>query len=386
MEGKFVSVFVLLSTLLIGCDGGSQPQTDACITVDVTADYPEKELYIQDMADVEYVPLETTDTFITHGIVKGVSKSLIVTTNWGGSGDIFLFDRSTGKGIRKINHKGQSGQEYVSATDVLPDEERNELFVMDYSARKILVYDLEGHFKRTFKTLDSTYYTEVLNYDKAHLLCYKQPAEGDNERASHILISKEDGSLVKEISIPFRKLATPVFTQGELSITPIYYLTVPAQADYILTKTSADTIYRYASDGVLAPFIARTPSIHEMETQVFLYPTWVTDRYIFMRTQKKEVDLKTFKGFPSTDLVYDKQDRSISQSRLGFRDFEDKWFDLSSQPLNPEVPFCQSLAADELVEANKEGKLQGKLKEIVDKMDEDDNPVIVIIRCKSPRP
>lgn len=201
-----------------------------------------------------------------------------------------------------------------------------------------------------------------------------------------VLISKEDGSLVKEISIPFRKLATPVFTQGELSITPIYYLTVPAQADYILTKTSADTIYRYTSDGVLAPFIARTPSIHEMETQVFLYPTWVTDRYIFMRTQKKEVDLKTFKGFPSTDLVYDKQDRSISESRLGFRDFEDKWFDLSSQPLNPEVPFCQSLAADELVEANKEGKLQGKLKEIVDKMDEDDNPVIVIIRCKSPRP
>ena len=97
MKGKFVSAFVLLSTLLIGCDGGSQPQTDACITVDVTADYPEKELYIQDIADVEYVPLETTDTFITHGMVKGVSKSLIVTTNWGGSGDIFLFDRSTYK-------------------------------------------------------------------------------------------------------------------------------------------------------------------------------------------------------------------------------------------------------------------------------------------------
>ena len=119
-----------------------------------------------------------------------------------------------------------------------------------------------------------------------------------------------------------------------------------------------------------------------METQVFLYPTLVTDRYIFMRTQKKEVDLKTFKGFPSTDLVYDKQDNSISQSKLCFRDFEDKWVDLSTQPLNPEVPLCQSLAADELVEANQNGKLQGKLKEIADKMDEEDNPVIAIIRSK----
>lgn len=382
MKEKFVSVFALLAMMLAGCAGGGQPQNDACITVDVTADYPEKELYIQDIADVEYVPLETTDTFITHGVVKSISKNLIVTTNWGGSGDIFLFDRATGKGIRKINHKGQSGQEYVSATEVLPDEERNELFVLDYSARKILVYDLEDSFKRSFKTLDSTYYSNVFYYDKERLLCYKQPAEGDNERASHILISKEDGNLVKEISIPFRKLATPVFTQGELSITPLYYLTVPTQEDYILTKTSADTIYRYTSNGALTPFIARTPSIHEMETQVFLYPTLVTDRYIFMRTQKKEVDLKTFKGFPSTDLVYDKQDNSISQSKLCFRDFEDKRVDLSTQPLNPEVPLCQSLAADELVEANQNGKLQGKLKEIADKMDEEDNPVIAIIRSK----
>ena len=154
MKEKFVSVFALLAMMLAGCAGGGQPQNDACITVDVTADYPEKELYIQDIADVEYVPLETTDTFITHGVVKSISKNLIVTTNWGGSGDIFLFDRATGKGIRKINHKGQSGQEYVSATEVLPDEERNELFVLDYSARKILVYDLEGSFKRSFKTLD----------------------------------------------------------------------------------------------------------------------------------------------------------------------------------------------------------------------------------------
>ena len=54
MKEKFVSVFALLAMMLAGCAGGGQPQNDACITVDVTADYPEKELYIQDIADSYY--------------------------------------------------------------------------------------------------------------------------------------------------------------------------------------------------------------------------------------------------------------------------------------------------------------------------------------------
>ena len=34
------------------------------ITVDITANYPKKEMILQDFMDVEYIPLETTDEFI----------------------------------------------------------------------------------------------------------------------------------------------------------------------------------------------------------------------------------------------------------------------------------------------------------------------------------
>ena len=34
-------------------------QTNELITVDVTKNYPEKELTLQDFMDVEYIPLET---------------------------------------------------------------------------------------------------------------------------------------------------------------------------------------------------------------------------------------------------------------------------------------------------------------------------------------
>ena len=64
---------------------------------------PQKELLLQDIVDVEYVPLETTDEFITHGAVKAVGPSIIITGNRTNLGDLFLFDRHTGKGIRKIH-------------------------------------------------------------------------------------------------------------------------------------------------------------------------------------------------------------------------------------------------------------------------------------------
>lgn len=81
--------------------GNKEQSTNDIITVDVSANYPQKELILQDFMDVEYIPLETTDEFITQGSVKAIGKNIIIVTNWINDGDIFIFDRS-GKGIRKL--------------------------------------------------------------------------------------------------------------------------------------------------------------------------------------------------------------------------------------------------------------------------------------------
>ena len=57
--------------ILMGC---GTDKSDSLITVDVTANYPEKELVLQDFMDVEYIALETTDEFLTQGLVKDVGK------------------------------------------------------------------------------------------------------------------------------------------------------------------------------------------------------------------------------------------------------------------------------------------------------------------------
>ena len=76
------------------------------VTVDISQNYPKKELVLQDFMDVEYIPLETNDEFITQGDVMAIDNKYIVVKNWNNDGDIFLFDRKTGKGVREVESSG----------------------------------------------------------------------------------------------------------------------------------------------------------------------------------------------------------------------------------------------------------------------------------------
>ena len=65
---------IILLVVLAGC-GENKQSTDDLITVDVLKSYPKKELILQDFMDVEYIALETTDEFLTQGLVKDVGKN-----------------------------------------------------------------------------------------------------------------------------------------------------------------------------------------------------------------------------------------------------------------------------------------------------------------------
>lgn len=144
--GKFLWISVLiLSVLLTGCKEGNKPSSDDFILVDVNATYPEKELVLQEFADVEYVALDNTDEFITQGVVKAVGKKILLVTNRRNDGDIFVFDR-TGKGLRKINRLGQSGEEYSHPTEIILDEQGRRNVCGGLSGKKDKRIRLVRHF------------------------------------------------------------------------------------------------------------------------------------------------------------------------------------------------------------------------------------------------
>ena len=375
------SIFIML--LLAACSHNKQSANDL-VTVDVTkTPTSQKELILQDFMDVEYIPLETNDEFITKGKVMDIGKDIIVVGN-AREGDILLFDSKTGKSIKKINHRGQSGEEYLMLINILLDEPTGELFVNDGPSSKIQVYDLDGNYKRSIPYKKGAFVSNIFNYDKNYLLCQDTYAPANESSVNtFFLLSKQDGSM-KDIEIPFeKKISTVIVKQVGDQVFgdgPRNSLIVPFQNNWILTEPSTDTVYMSLPDNSLQPFMVRTPAVHAMQPEVFLFPGVLTDQYYFMQTVKKECDFEKNEGMPTTNLMYDKQEKKVFKYTVNNKDFSERTEDMSSRSINDEIALCVTLQANELVEANGKGKLTGQLKELTSKLNEEDNPVIMLVK------
>ena len=376
---------IILLVVLAGCEENKQ-SNDELIIVDVSKSYPKKELVLQDFMDVEYLALETSDEFLTQGLVQDVGKEYLLVKNRNRDGDIFIFDRKIGKGLRKINRQGQGAEEYAGINGVILDESNDEIFVMS-PGNKILVYDLYGEFKRCLN-LDREI-SSVFDYDKSNLIGYDMSdyhnKGKDRGKSYHVIISKLDGSITREILIPFKTINTPIVTGDGGFVANYSYQIRLSHGKCTLIDTSADTLYNYAPDGTLTPFIVRTPSAHTMQPEVFLYTGIYTDRYYFMETVKNVFNFEKGNGFYADVLMYDKEEKALYQVTVYNGDYAEKRsVAMTAKSINYDIEGVTTLNAPRLVEIYKKGQLKdGPLKEIASKLDEEDNPVIMLVKQKS---
>ena len=402
---KSVNFILVIVMIVITAEiTAQQAVNNDLITVDVRKTYPQKkELILQDFMDVEYIPLETTDKFIHQGFVQDIGKKIIIVTNYSvKNGDIFIYSR-TGKAIRKINRKGQGGEEYTDFFSITLDENNNEMFVNDTNKKIILVYDLNGKFIRSFKHIENTkdtYWTEIFNYDKDNLICYDHFNE---KNRAFVIVSKKDGSVTNQIKIPYKESieithtsepkrvpsVDPVTGQNKVTVTqtsttPSAYRTIiPFKEDWTLLELWSDTIYTLLQNYKLNPRIVRTPSINSMTPKVFLLLGLCTDRYFFMETMKNEYDSKAGTQFPRISFMYDRHEKAFFSYVVYNGDYLfKKEMYMSFMPIGQEIESCQSLGAHWLVDFYKKGQLKGKLKEIASKLDEEDNAVIMLMKHK----
>ena len=383
---------LLVASLLFGCGDGKQKEPDGLIRVDVSKSYPKKELILQDLFDIEYVPLETTDEMLTEGHIQYISDNYMIFKNLGRmAGEIFIFDRQ-GKAVRKINRLGQSGEEYLNILGIDYDEQTDELFVNSHYSDKVFVYDSEGNYKRSFDYLDGILYNPIKILDTERLIAYDDYSEYDKvpvKRDCYLILSREDGRLLEKIHIPYEEKMRRDLNgklTGNWGIRNT--LMPPYQDGWLLIEPSADTIYTYSASRGLMPLIVRTPPVNEMDPEVFLFPTIFTDRYVFMQAVERSFNFGVDKDVPRTNLIYDKTEQTAYEGEVINRDFEgtpvNLWFAhrVIMEFNDDEIAFATRLEAPDLVEALNDGKLSGPLKEIASRLDEEDNPVILIAKYK----
>jgi hypothetical protein len=122
-----------------------------------------------------------------------------------------------------------------------------------------------------------------------------------------------------------------------------------------------------------------------MNPEVMLLVRLFSDRYIFMETITNVYDFKKNIGFSRGFCMYDRQEKAL----FGYNVYNDDYSPPKEiymnflEPVNHDIELYQPLEALELVESYEKGELKdGKLKEIAAKLDEEDNPVIMLIKHK----
>jgi 6-bladed beta-propeller len=361
--------------------------------IDLGKKYSERKMTLQDVAEIEYVALETSDdVLISYGPVS-ISDNHIIASN--SSGQFMVFDRD-GHILTHFNHKGGSGEEYKNIKGWAYDEQKDELYVLDMpSLKRIFVYSSNGLFKRKLNIPTTCKIEKLSNFNDSTLLAkktymydYLKNINHTNEK-DYVLLSKKDGRIVSTIDISLsNRIPTVAIRKGNGE-----YLTFMVPNDIInsgeytvIADISSDTIYKLHQNNQLTPFIIRKPSVHDTKPVLLFEASIITDKYVFFSKHSYDYDSEDAQGITSTEeFAFDRYSKECFCPNFYNADFP-KSEDFTMYGFRKitigKNRAAKLIKAEDLTEALKNGELSGQLKKIASTIHEEDNPVVMILRFK----
>lgn len=385
-------VFFLVSMLLLAGSQGMQSQSGSLPVVDLSKNYPLEKLNLQDMASVEYVPLETTDDILLSGnaALSAVGDKYILVHEFQ-LGDIYLFDRHTGKLKSHFNHKGGSGMEYTWIKNgTILDEKAEEIYVC---SQFIQVYSLEGKYKRTLKINCFDHDMSIFNYDDQSLLIYDdiviEPGrEKETTHTPYRFISKKDGSPMGTLDIYFPQRVPLAIAQQEGNMWRPYKFSYPSNArfgdDLMLMNVSSDTLYKLSPQKRLTPIFTRTPSVYASKLRNIWMPLLTTDKFMLFGTFV--IDFNSTGG-KIPKFMYDFKTGqvkrvSIIDHELNYGIRGPREWDSGSGTAIAKNMSAEFVSAPAMLEAYQKKRLKGNGNEVAKNLLEDDNQVVRILTFK----
>ncbi|MDL2244136.1 6-bladed beta-propeller [Parabacteroides sp. OttesenSCG-928-J18] len=386
--------FFIFCTLLIGCviEKGEKD----VISIDISKDYSAKEIDLREIADVSYVRFERSNESLFGGFVACITDQTIVI--YSHRTYDYLFFTYDGKLKSKFNRRGNGPEEYIAATSAVYDEAKNELFVLDASKKKLFVYSSVGECKRVFSLPSDASLGVLFDCDENSLLLYdsaknnfrirniqaeakgseKVESIGNSFEHPFCRISKQNGHVMEYILVPENFDITLGVIESSIGIVPARKNNIINYRDgFLLYHQETDTMFYYRKDQPLEPVFARSPSMSDQQ-QTYLNTLFEGGCYEFIQTISLQLPFKF------NQLVRDKRDGSIYQQKIVFDEFQDEIAftpSVITTTRNAQVGVLQYDVVT-LKDALDEGKLNGRLKEIVQDMDEEENDLLFLLRFK----
>lgn len=393
-----ICVYVFILCILAGGFGckPSGVQTENVITVDVTKNYPEKEVDLTDIADVRYVYLSTkNEDFLHKGTIDYVTQNTIVVVDR--TSNSVLFFSKEGEPKSRFNRRGQGPEEYSSASSVLYDEAKDEVYVIPDFMDYMKVYSSLGEYKRTLGFPQINIMNQIVLFDDQSLLVYDNTnlwrniskqytgektvvAEQVND-SSFYLMSRTDGKVLEYIELPSNHSINVSTINQPGMFGQIGYARVRKCLDgALLYNPETDTVFLYHNDKSLIPFMHKKPLLRDLDPMVVMDIGMDAENFQFMSVYPY------LKGeFPSA-IYYmrNKKTDEIFRPKIIHPEYKGKDFRFDPRMLNYyENGYHFELDFMELKEAYSENRLSGKLKELVATLDEEEgNSVFLLVRFK----
>ena len=386
MKRILYSAALLLALLVTAC-GDANQKTSALPQIDVRTNYPEKEICLQDVAEVSYITLDSQDDILFRGHVRSFSDRGIVILD-DQNNKLLFFDKQ-GTFQHAINKKGQGPEEYSMMFNALVDWNKEEVFVLD-SGSKIVVYSLDGAFKRRL-TFDSHLgQHDAYIWSDSQLISYQNGnRDKDGNLISHqpiVFISKMDGKLDSLSYI--KKHDFPTFIGDKtMNIRISWPSLTRLNGDVYVNDVSADTIYRLdVHTHELQPVMTRTPSVTLNDLDGFLMDLYgITPQYYFFHFRARQASMDSqfmMVDEKSKNAVFDRNDGKVYHPKFINKDYAS--MEKVHLEFCEEVNACATiqLEAFKLIEALEAGELSGELKTIAEGLKEEDNPVLMVVKFK----
>lgn len=382
--------FLCISCSFYDKQGKENIKDYSLIEFDLTYKYPEKVINLNDIADIKYIPLETTDESLIGVINKYYyTDSLIILVD--SQQKIFFFN-TNGRFLHSFYHLGSSPYEYQLLKNFTVDPCKKELYINDAYAYRFIVYDYEGNYIREFKYNKEKLFNYIYNYNQEYILAYNVGIGGQNgrflsEEYPYLLISKKDGT-IKTMDIQIQNgfsnnivIYNPKNGSFHGQGLPISHLT-NSNDRIIISDYAKDTIYSVGNSEI-TPIAVRknihvNPHEYHLSAVGFNCNRYLSLDYIRIATSSENERDFNIKG--SNSLLCDKHTGEIFSYKFANPDFGDiysdwnKWF----YETNENVVICEYPM--DLLMKNK--KLKGELKKIRESRSFEDNPVLVVAKFK----
>lgn len=403
-------IIIYCITSIISCNyTKNETQKESNIPIiDLNKTLEEQKICLQDIANIEYIPLESKEDNVCAGRISYMDDSIIIIPGGnvykGGYCDVLIFSRS-GKFISKFNNQGEGPEEYNFLNDICFDKEKDELYIINNLKKKFHIYNHKGDFIRsinfpietnTDKHIKIPYYK---NYSSDKLLCcVRKTIEFDDgkfeEDLEYILISKKTGEFINKFDI--KKEIDKTAHIVEIHNNTTYILNIPTFPivstldGYNIFDTSSDYVYHVDNAMNMKPILKKEYSNNQSKSRIFLMGGIETSKHIFMSkiTKKEKTSYQDMSvdDFEIENIVLNKLDNSFNKYYIYNKEWESKKNYLTSQKSIslsnlPNTAIIWNQAHD-IKEAYNENKLNGELKAIAEKMNEEDNPVLTLITFK----